>query len=250
VHKCERREVWRAVQSRWWRRPIRYDVICDNPGLIVGIESVSPEITKAERGSAIYLDDSADPPFEKDERPQVAHLTRQDAFETACFLLGISSPGARFFDPIPPSSLQHLPSQAANRICYIAKRCNVGLVDTVRPVNRAFRLACEPLSGALVSSRCGHILLSYHQRQHCLLRYRKDAATRNISAGSGRAAACKITLLSEAEHELRKEIAYFEDHDGKILPSACRFIKPCPFTRYREDGRSVEDLFLSQRRPG
>jgi len=104
MHRSDRRAADLEVRVRWWRRPVLYRDISNNPGLIVGSEPASPEITAAEEGNAIHVDAVADPPFEKDELPQISRLTRQDVLENAYLRLGIRSPFVRFVDPIPAST--------------------------------------------------------------------------------------------------------------------------------------------------
>jgi len=80
-------------------------------------------LSTSEEGNAIHFEDGADPPVAKDERPPGAiQFDREAPLEIAHQRLGIRSPTIRFTDPVPMSSLRHLPFPVAVEIQSIGRR--------------------------------------------------------------------------------------------------------------------------------
>jgi hypothetical protein len=238
------------MYRRWWRRPLRYEAIDENLGLlsdsVSGVDAAQPKAIEAKDGGSLYPENSAGPPTEWDERPLEGHPTRQSALEIAIGRLGITSSWVRFYDPIPAQSLVTLPRQVAGAALGIAQRCDGQYAATVGPVAEALRVACKSLGGARIKidQKRGYILLHWDQRAWCLLRFKKDLAGERRSE---RAAGCQFALLPEAETPLRRETAYF-GREKRIVPSARRFVYPNPLKACREDHLPLDALFGVKRR--
>ena len=233
--------------KRWWELPLRFagepDGLFNNPWTAIAdmMESGSFR-SRAEEGSPIYGEETADSPDGRPPTSRTDDAVRRSAVESACYRLGIPCSHTRFYDPIPASSLKFLPPDIAEAIHELAGGLPRESAQSVRQAMRAFRQICQSLPDSEIRRWRRNIVLRWQQQQFCLIRYSGEFPTRNVSINSGRSAGCELDLLSATEAVLRKEIGYFQQH-GRIVPSARRFSRPRPHLRAPEDNLRVEDCF-------
>lgn len=252
---------------RWWREPVRFyptvrkceaeswgvPSTCDPPallanpaGMIFALATPHGRGTRSEEVSAIDERKPTDPSSDSDGGLQEKRSDRRVALEIACRILGVPSPGIRFYDPIPRSSLAHLPEKVAAELVCLAESFDRRTAPSVRAATTAFRRVCQPLGEFAVVRRRKTIALLHGGIAYCLLRYEPVLPTRNVSIGSGRSAGCVLTLLPEDEQALRREIAYANEH-GQAALSARRFTRPNPYRSAPEDRLDVLSCFGARR---
>jgi len=249
----------KELLTRWWRRPIKMCRLAANPyALVRGLElqSLMAVVSTSEEGNAIHFEDVADPPAAKDERPPGAvQLGREAALEIAHQRLGIRSPTIRFTDPVPMSSLRHLPFSVAVEIQSIGRRHDRRQDKNVRAAASQYRAACQALRDPEIVAARGEVLLKYAGRHRRLLRYGPDYPSRGLGPSSGRAVGCTFTILSEDEKSLQKEIDHFHERHRespdaldfhKIMPSARRFTRANSHVAAPEDRWSVVECFITR----
>lgn len=264
-------EIW----SRWWHGPPRFTTtfhaMNSNPwNLIDGLGGEKTGLGQWDERSPVDMNDvfESSESIEKATRTQFEH--KRQAVERACDSLGVSSPQSRCFDPVPQATLAGLPSAVAEAIEEVAERWNRRCVKDVRRVTNEFRKACQPLGEFKVTTartqsrqlNCRRINLRYAGKSYCLLRYHREIEARSVAASSGRAPGCQLTMLSESEEQLQKEIDEYRARIAKcvrdeprpyrefraITPSARRFSRPNPFWRAVEDDWSVLHSFVGRRK--
>lgn len=248
----------RELTQRWWHRPFGGGSLITNTIADISRRDYPQgenDWRESEQGSAVDADQCAEPTDGRDDvRPTWIRTDREQLARIAQRRFGPQSTTVRFFDPIPSSALSRLPFTVAAAIrstVRIFDRCHA---KSARHVAAELRRVCQPLGQYKLLSRNGVIMLKHQKMRFRLLRYRNDYPFRNPRVGSGRAAGCEATLLSEGDEALQKEIAYVEEMQKKapdapdtekLAPSARRFTRLNPFLRAPEDGRSVVDCFAT-----
>ena len=153
----------KELLTRWVGRPMEIGRLAANPyGLVRGLElqSSTAVLSASEEGNAIHFEDVADPPVAKDERlPGAVQLGREAALEIAHQRLGIRCPTIRFTDPIPMSSLRHLPFPVAVEIQSIGRRHDRRQDKNARLAASQYRAACQALRDSEIVAARGEVCL-------------------------------------------------------------------------------------------
>jgi hypothetical protein len=254
--QCEQQQL----RNCRWRRPmtsVAFVAFVASPHSILrGIEALAAPaaVPGNEEESVGYPDDTGEPAATTDERRRLAWIDRELSLQVAHQRFGILAPTIRFMDPIPMSSLGHLPFGVAAEILSIGNLHDRRQARNARAVTLEYRRACRPLGDYKLTAKRGEILLVYHGRWRRLLRYRRDYPAVSASPKNGRALGCAFTILPEEEKKLVAEIAYFHKQGRKhpdtteferVIPSAKRFTRSNPMLRAREDKWSIEERFVT-----
>lgn len=251
--------VRRQLNTRWFRPRVHPARIAESPHTVV--HRIEPhnatDVPMAEDRSAIDSYDSEDPADAAGEvYRRLKWDQRESALQVAHHRLGIRSPSVRFTDPIPMSSLRHLPFIVAADIQPILRRLDGRQAINACRAAATLRQACRVLGDFAIKASRGEIVLRYNGRVRRLLRYQRDYNSPSMSAGSGWSVGCAFKLLSEKESDLRAEIERFRQQQKEhpeasdyehIIPSAKRFTRANPMLGAPEDGRAVLDCLVDLR---